>query len=186
MVLPSQLELEILESAALEDMQHMRQVMQESQALGVRFALDDFGTGYSSLSYLKRLPAETIKIDQSFVQGVLDDREDITLVSAIVALAQAFERDVLAEGVETIAQGQRLLALGCELAQGFGIARPMPAQDVVAFALGYTTAFATDPRRQRCVPPLRCKPRRHSSGHVRVMVKLLLLKGALCRNLIWS
>jgi diguanylate cyclase (GGDEF)-like protein/PAS domain S-box-containing protein len=141
MVLPSQLELEILESAALEDMQHMRQVMQESQALGVRFALDDFGTGYSSLSYLKRLPAETIKIDQSFVQGVLDDREDITLVSAIVALSQAFERDVLAEGVETIAQGQRLLALGCELAQGFGIARPMPAQDVAAFVLGYQNIF---------------------------------------------
>jgi diguanylate cyclase (GGDEF)-like protein/PAS domain S-box-containing protein len=141
MVLPSQLELEILESAALEDMQHMRQVMQEAQLLGVRFALDDFGTGYSSLSYLKRLPAETIKIDQSFVQGVLDDQEDITLVSAIVALAHAFERDVLAEGVETIAQGQRLLALGCELAQGFGIARPMPAQEVAAFALGYTNIF---------------------------------------------
>ena len=145
MVLPSQLELEILESAALEDMQHMRQVMQESQALGVRFALDDFGTGYASLSYLKCLPAETIKIDQSFVQGVLDNQEDITLVSAIVALAQAFERDVLAEGVETIAQGQRLLALGCERAQGFGIARPMPAQDVAAFALGYNNPFCDPP-----------------------------------------
>ena len=145
MVLPSQLELEILESAALEDMQHMRQVMQESQALGVRFALDDFGTGYASLSYLKCLPAETIKIDQSFVQGVLDNQEDITLVSAIVALAQAFERDVLAEGVETIAQGQRLLALGCERAQGFGIARPMPAQDVAAFALGYNNPFCDLP-----------------------------------------
>ena len=145
MVLPSQLELEILESAALEDMQHMRQVMQESQALGVRFALDDFGTGYSSLSYLKCLPAETIKIDQSFVQGVLDDREDITLVSAIVALARAFDREVLAEGVETIAQGQRLLALGCEQAQGFGIARPMPAHDVAAFALGYKNVFSVPP-----------------------------------------
>ena len=136
---------EILESAALEDMQHMRQVMQESQALGVRFALDDFGTGYSSLSYLKCLPAETIKIDQSFVQGVLDDREDITLVSAIVALARAFDREVLAEGVETIAQGQRLLALGCEQAQGFGIARPMPAHDVAAFALGYKNVFSVPP-----------------------------------------
>lgn len=157
MVLPSQLELEILESAALDDMQHMRQVMQESQALGVRFALDDFGTGYSSLSYLKRLPAETIKIDQSFVQGVLDDQEDITLVSAIVALAQAFERDVLAEGVETIAQGQRLLALGCELAQGYGIARPMPAQDVAAFARGYKNIFTEllcDAHRSSVVSPL--------------------------------
>ena len=145
MVLPTQLELEILESTALEDMQHMRQVMQESQALGVRFSLDDFGTGFSSLSYLKRLPAETIKIDQSFVQGVLDDREDTTLVSAIVALARAFDRDVLAEGVETIAQGQRLLALGCELAQGFGIARPMPAQEVAAFVQSYASTFGNAP-----------------------------------------
>ncbi|OYT91843.1 MAG: sensor domain-containing diguanylate cyclase [Burkholderiales bacterium PBB3] len=142
MILPSQLELEILESAALADMQHMRQVMQESQALGVRFALDDFGTGFSSLSYLKALPAETIKIDQSFVQGIMDDREDMTLVGAIVALAKAFDRALVAEGVETVAQGQRLVALGCECAQGFAIARPMPANEVVAFARAYKNIFS--------------------------------------------
>jgi len=133
-VSPARLELEILETAALEDMQHMRHVMQGCQALGVRFALDDFGTGYSSLSYLKRLPAESIKIDQSFVHGILDDADDLTLVSAIVALAKALQRHVVAEGVETAAHAARLLELGCERAQGFGIARPMPAHEVLDWA----------------------------------------------------
>ncbi|UCV01233.1 EAL domain-containing protein [Acidovorax radicis] len=144
-VSPSRLELEILESAALEDMQYMRSMMQSCQALGVRFALDDFGTGYSSLSYLKRLPAETIKIDQSFVRGILDDEDDLTLVSAIVALAAAFQRHVVAEGVETDEHCAKLLMLGCERAQGFGIARPMPAHDVSAWARDYATRHAAFP-----------------------------------------
>ena len=131
------LELEILESAVLQDIQHMREVMQGCQALGVCFALDDFGTGFSSLSYLKRLPAETIKIDRMFVDGILDDPEDSTLVSAIVALAKAFERTVIAEGVETPDQARKLLALGCELGQGYGIAKPMPAQAVASWAAAY-------------------------------------------------
>lgn len=134
---PTMLELEILESAALEDVQHMCNVMESCQALGVRFSLDDFGTGFSSLSYLKRLPAETIKIDQSFVRGILDSHDDLTLVSAIVALAKAFHRHVIAEGVETEAQGQRLQELGCELGQGFGIGRPMPAWEVALWASDY-------------------------------------------------
>lgn len=136
-VSPSRLELEILESAALEDIQYMRSMMQSCQALGVRFALDAFGTGFSSLSYLKRLPAETIKIDQSFVRGILDDEDDLTLVNAIIALSTAFGRRVVAEGVETAEQGAKLLELGCEQAQGFGIARPMPAQEVRAWVLDY-------------------------------------------------
>ena len=144
-VSPSRLELEILESAALEDMQYMRNMMQSCQALGVRFALDDFGTGYSSLSYLKRLPAETIKIDQSFVRGILEDEDDLTLVSAIVALAAAFQRYVVAEGVETQEHCAKLLTLGCERAQGYGIARPMPAQDVRAWVLDYTARHASAP-----------------------------------------
>ncbi|APW42937.1 EAL domain-containing protein [Rhodoferax saidenbachensis] len=135
------LELEILESAILQDIPHMRQVMQGCQALGVCFALDDFGTGFSSLSYLKRLPAETIKIDRMFVDGILDDAEDITLVSAIVALAKAFERSVIAEGVETSAQASKLLALGCELGQGYGIARPMPPEAIVGWAAAYGKTF---------------------------------------------
>lgn len=141
-VSPTRLELEILESAALEDMQYMRHMMQSCQALGVRFALDDFGTGFSSLSYLKSLPAETIKIDQSFVRGILDDEDDLTLVCAIVALAAAFQRHAVAEGVETAEQAARLLELGCERAQGFGIARPMPAHEVLSWARGHTTRHA--------------------------------------------
>ncbi|WP_119964787.1 EAL domain-containing protein [Simplicispira lacusdiani] len=142
-VSPAQLELEILESAALEDVNYMRGMMQSCQALGVRFALDDFGTGFSSLSYLKRLPAETIKIDQSFVKGILEDHDDLTLVSAIVGLATAFQRKVIAEGVETQAHCEKLLHLGCELAQGYGIARPMPADKVPEWAQGYRAATAT-------------------------------------------
>ncbi|MNV51750.1 Cyclic di-GMP phosphodiesterase Gmr [compost metagenome] len=119
--------------------------MQSCQALGVRFALDDFGTGYSSLAYLKRLPAETIKIDQSFVRGILNDEDDLTLVSAIVALAAAFQRHVVAEGVETEEHCAKLLMLGCERAQGFGIARPMPAHDVCAWARDYAARHAAIP-----------------------------------------
>ncbi len=149
-VSPARLELEILESAALQDMQYMRSMMQSCQALGVRFALDDFGTGFSSLSYLKRLPAETIKIDQSFVQGILHDGDDLTLVNAIVTLAQAFGRHVIAEGVETQSHCDRLLALGCERAQGFGIAPPMPAHEVLAWTQAYEKAH---PRKATATRP---------------------------------
>jgi EAL domain-containing protein (putative c-di-GMP-specific phosphodiesterase class I) len=100
------------------------------QALGVRFALDDFGTGYSSLTHLRHLPAEVIKIDQSFVRDMLDDPDDLAIVQSVIGLAFAFHRDVIAEGVETAAHGRRLLEMGCEMAQGYGIARPMPAADV--------------------------------------------------------
>ncbi|MDD2180022.1 EAL domain-containing protein [Acidovorax sp. D2M1] len=141
-VSPTRLELEILESAALEDMQYMRHMMQSCQALGVRFALDDFGTGFSSLSYLKRLPAETIKIDQSFVRGILEDGDDLTLVKAIVALAAAFHRHVVAEGVETAEHCAKLLELGCERAQGYGVARPMPAGDVLPWARDHAARYA--------------------------------------------
>ena len=141
-VSPARLELEILESAALEDMQYMRRMMQSCQALGVRFALDDFGTGFSSLSYLKRLPAETIKIDQSFVRGILEDGDDLTLVQAIVALAAAFHRHVVAEGVETAEHSAKLLELVCERAQGYGIARPMPAADVLSWARDHAARHA--------------------------------------------
>ncbi|WP_367849288.1 putative bifunctional diguanylate cyclase/phosphodiesterase [Rhodoferax sp. WC2427] len=136
-VSPSMLELEILESAALEDVQHMRSVMAACQQLGVQFALDDFGTGYSSLAYLKRLPANTLKIDQAFVRDMLEDPDDLTLVEAVVGLAKAFNRKVIAEGVETVEHGLLLLQLGCDLAQGYGIARPMPADTVAAWATDF-------------------------------------------------
>jgi len=129
----------------------MRRMMQSCQAQGVRFALNDFGTGFSSLSYLKRLPAEMIKTDQSFVRGILEDGGDLTLVKAIVALAAAFHRHVVAEGVETAEHCAKLLELGCERAQGYGIAKPMPAADVLPWARDHTA------------PALQEAARRHAS-----------------------
>jgi diguanylate cyclase (GGDEF)-like protein/PAS domain S-box-containing protein len=124
------LELEILETSALQDISQVSETMNACHDLGVRFALDDFGTGYSSLTYLKRLPAHMIKIDQSFVRDMLVDADDLAIVEGIVGLAKTFRREVIAEGVETIAHGVALLQLGCELAQGYGIARPMPSGDI--------------------------------------------------------
>ena len=124
---PKNLELEILETSALEDINQVSTAIHACQALGVSFALDDFGTGYSSLAYLKRLPAELLKIDQSFVRDMLDDTDDLAIIQGIIGLATAFQRLVIAEGVETVDHGKKLLSIGCELAQGYGIARPMPA-----------------------------------------------------------
>lgn len=123
------LELEILETSVLEDMAEVSDIMHACRAAGVRFALDDFGTGYSSLTYLKHLPAELLKIDQSFVRHMLGNPDDLAIVKGVIGLATAFGREVIAEGVESAAHGERLLALGCEMAQGYGIARPMPAAD---------------------------------------------------------
>ncbi|MEI6412659.1 MAG: EAL domain-containing protein, partial [Pseudomonadota bacterium] len=132
---PDYLELEVLESSALEDMAQVTRVMRVCREIGVRFALDDFGTGYSSLTYLRRLPADVLKIDQSFVRDMLDDPDDLAIVKGVVGLATAFRRQVIAEGVETVAHGELLLALGCQLAQGYGIARPMPAVALPAWVM---------------------------------------------------
>ena len=128
---PGCLELEILETAALDDIDRVTRVMQACQQLGVQFALDDFGTGYSSLTYLKSLPAQTLKIDKSFVIGMLRDAEDLAIVTGIIDLTRTFGRQVIAEGVESLQHGQKLLQLGCENAQGFAIARPMSADAFV-------------------------------------------------------
>ncbi|WP_293751257.1 EAL domain-containing protein [uncultured Paraglaciecola sp.] len=127
---PHRLELEILETSVLSDINRVSAAMNACHDLSVRFALDDFGTGYSSLDHLRHLPAHMIKIDQSFVRDMLDDADDLAIVKGVVGLAKAFQRDVIAEGVETIAHGVALLQLGCELAQGYAIARPMPAADI--------------------------------------------------------
>jgi hypothetical protein len=108
-------------------MDRVSKIIDECSRLGVTFSLDDFGTGYSSLSYFKRLPADTLKIDQSFVRDMLRDTEDLAIVDGIIGLTEAFRRKVLAEGVETVDHGIALLCLGCDLAQGYGIAKPMPA-----------------------------------------------------------
>jgi len=128
-VRPGDLALEVLESSALDDLIRVSQIIKDCQDIGVSFALDDFGTGYSSLTYLKRLPVSQLKIDQSFVRDMLDDPDDLAILDAVIGLAAAFRRGIIAEGVETLEQGELLLELGCELAQGYGIGRPMPAAD---------------------------------------------------------
>jgi diguanylate cyclase (GGDEF)-like protein/PAS domain S-box-containing protein len=129
-VAPDNFELEILETAALDDLTQVSRVIETCRGYGVRFAIDDFGTGYSSLTYLKQLQVGTLKIDQTFVRDMLEDPDDLAIVDGIVGLAASFRRDVIAEGVETIAHGRLLLELGCDAAQGYGIARPMPAEQL--------------------------------------------------------
>jgi len=123
---PNSLRLEVLETSALQDMEGVANVIRACAALNIEFALDDFGTGYSSLTYLRRLPAQELKIDQSFVRDMLINPEDRTIVEGVISLAKAFGRSVVAEGVETTEHGTVLLQLGCEQAQGYGVARPMP------------------------------------------------------------
>ncbi|WP_218942702.1 EAL domain-containing protein [Rhodoferax sp. BLA1] len=131
------LELEVLETTALDEIDAVAAVIRECAAMGVSFALDDFGTGYSSLTYLKRLPAQVLKIDQSFVRDMLDDPEDRAIVEGVLGLARAFGREAVAEGAETAAHCRLLLRVGCDLAQGYGIARPMPADAVLNWVEGW-------------------------------------------------
>jgi len=136
---PAHLQLEILESSALGDTQTINTIIKSCQDnLGVKVALDDFGTGYSSLTHLRNLPAEIIKIDKSFVFDILDDPDDYKIVDGIIGLADSFNRDVIAEGVETVEHGLMLLIMGCDSAQGYGIARPMPANELLTWIKNYT------------------------------------------------
>ena len=129
-VQPSQLELEVLETSALGDLGAVSALLHQCRELGVHTSLDDFGTGYSSLTYLKHLPTQVLKIDQSFVRGMLDDPSDSAILQGVLGLAQALGRLVIAEGVETSAHAQMLLRLGCVHGQGYAIARPMPAEQI--------------------------------------------------------
>jgi EAL domain-containing protein (putative c-di-GMP-specific phosphodiesterase class I) len=126
---PAALQLEVLESSMLNDLEEVSGIMQRSRQLGVSFALDDFGPGYSSLAYLKHLPASVLKIDQSFVREMMESSDDLSIISGVIGMAKAFGLQVIAEGVESIEHGNLLLRLGCEQAQGYGIARPMPADE---------------------------------------------------------
>jgi hypothetical protein len=137
---PHSLEIEVLESTAMLDVDAAIAVFERCHELGVTIALDDFGSGHSSLSYFRRLPVDTLKIDQMFVQSVMGDAEDLAVVESVVRLTQAFNRKLIAEGVESVEIGMLLLNLGCSVGQGFGIAHPMPAEDVPA----WITAFKPD------------------------------------------
>ncbi len=137
---PNWLELEILETAALDDVAAISRLIEECRQLGVRFALDDFGTGYSSLTYLKHLPVQVLKIDQSFVRDLLVDADARAIVEGVIGLSVAFRREVIAEGVETEAHSHRLIQLGCDFAQGYGIARPMPPERIPEWIADWTSS----------------------------------------------
>ncbi|WP_208630502.1 EAL domain-containing protein [Ectopseudomonas oleovorans] len=127
---PHRLELELTESQLVQDIEALINKMGQLRARGVRFSLDDFGTGYSSLSYLKRLPLDQLKIDRSFVRDLLDNASDTAIVRTILALGQALELRVIAEGVESQAQRDALLRLGCRHFQGYLYGVPQPAEQI--------------------------------------------------------
>lgn len=131
------LQMEILESSAMLDIGQISDTIEQCRSMGIDFALDDFGTGYSSLTYLRRLPAQTLKIDRSFVGDMLSDENDMKIVEGILRLAEAFDRVVIAEGVESIEHGSELVRLGCRYAQGYIVARPMGPEAITEWLAQY-------------------------------------------------
>jgi EAL domain-containing protein (putative c-di-GMP-specific phosphodiesterase class I) len=126
---PHRLTVVITETAVLEDIDEAVRVLDRLKQLGLKVAVDDFGTGYASLGYLKRLPVDSLKIDRSFVTGVGAGGEDAKIAAAVIGLAAALDLKVVAEGIETVAQLQALIDLGCRYGQGYLFARPQPAAD---------------------------------------------------------
>ena len=135
---PTYLTLEITENLMMLESEEVITCLHGLKELGVGLSVDDFGTGYSSLSYLKQFPVDLLKIDRSFVKGVPDDRDDVSLVKAILAMARSLNIGVVAEGVETEAQREFLLALGCSHMQGYRFDPPLPAAEILR-------KFAPDP-----------------------------------------
>ena len=127
---PSQLELEVTESLLATNIDHAIKLLTELQDLGLSIAIDDFGTGYSSLSYLKQLPLDKLKIDRAFVKDIPDDKDDMQITSAIVAMAHSLGLKVVAEGVETSEQDDYLKELTCEFGQGYLYDKPISAEDL--------------------------------------------------------
>jgi diguanylate cyclase (GGDEF)-like protein/PAS domain S-box-containing protein len=126
------LKLELTESLLLDNIEDTINTMNVLKSMGLQFSLDDFGTGYSSLQYLKRLPLDQIKIDQSFVRDLATDNNDKAIVRTVIAMARSLNLDVIAEGVETEEQRQRLFDKGCSHYQGYLFSKPLPIQDFLA------------------------------------------------------
>lgn len=141
-IAPADLQLEVLESSMLSDLDAVSEAMRRARRLGVSFALDDFGTGYSSLAYLRHLPTNVLKIDQSFIREMMSSTDDLSIISAVIGMAKAFGMQIIAEGVESIEQGNLLLKLGCYQGQGYGIARPMPADQLIDWVQNWKTPSA--------------------------------------------
>jgi EAL domain-containing protein (putative c-di-GMP-specific phosphodiesterase class I) len=130
------LELEITESSLMHNVGEVTSTLKQLSALGVRLAIDDFGTGYSSLSYLRHFPVHKLKIDQSFIQDIGSDERGMGVVITIIALAKTLGLDVIAEGVETQAQLDRLTAEGCSYVQGYLFSKPLPVELVALYLTG--------------------------------------------------
>ncbi|EDO29253.1 predicted protein [Nematostella vectensis] len=127
------LELEVTETGLMEDINTAAQHLLSLRRSGALIAIDDFGTGYSSLSYLKSLPLDKIKIDKSFVQDLLEDEDDATIVRAIIQLGKSLGMQVIAEGVETVEQEAYIMAQGCNEGQGYLYSKPLPARELTAY-----------------------------------------------------
>jgi EAL domain-containing protein (putative c-di-GMP-specific phosphodiesterase class I) len=134
------LEIELTESALMLHAAKTVALLQRLKGLGIQISIDDFGTGYSSLAYLKRFPINTIKIDQTFVRDITTDPDDAAITVAIISLAHSLKLKVVAEGVETREQLEFLRARGCDQAQGYLLARPMPA-DAITTLLGASVSW---------------------------------------------
>jgi EAL domain-containing protein (putative c-di-GMP-specific phosphodiesterase class I) len=132
-IAPDHLELELTESVVMANAEQSVRILGELKSIGVRLAIDDFGTGYSSLAYLKRLPIDTLKIDQEFVGDITIDPDDAAITSTIITMAHSLQLEVVAEGVETPEQLAFLRAQGCDEIQGHWLSMPLPAEACLAF-----------------------------------------------------
>jgi diguanylate cyclase (GGDEF)-like protein len=136
-VLPEQLEIEITESAPLLNLAGAKTVLKACQGLGVRITLDDFGTGNASMTYLQQLPAQAIKVDQSFVRDMINDPKDLAIVAAVITASRMLGLDVIAEGVETADHAALLNKMGCSHLQGYLFSKPLPAEDIPAWIASF-------------------------------------------------
>jgi EAL domain-containing protein (putative c-di-GMP-specific phosphodiesterase class I) len=128
--------LDVTETVYVKALEGNTGALSRLREMGVGISIDDFGTGYSSLAYLKRLPADALKIDRSFVAGLGEDIEDTAIVGMIVELAHTLGMEVVGEGVETEEQAELLREMGCDMAQGYYFSKPMPPEEVPGFLAG--------------------------------------------------
>jgi EAL domain-containing protein (putative c-di-GMP-specific phosphodiesterase class I) len=152
------LSFELTENALFADMEHAVEVLEQLRGMGIGIELDDFGTGYSSLSYLKRLPLDVLKLDGSLVKESTGDSRDAAIVRAVIAMAKTLSLTVIAEGVETQAQRDFLAQEGCDVLQGYLLARPMPFSELSALLTAATTQRGDE------LTPAPFGPRMRASG----------------------
>jgi EAL domain-containing protein (putative c-di-GMP-specific phosphodiesterase class I) len=155
---PHYLKLEITESAIMDNVDAVTDVLLQLRERGIQLGIDDFGTGYSSLSYLHRFPIMALKVDRSFVSRMGDDRENLEIVRTIVSLAHNLKMDVVAEGVETVEQLAQLRALGCELGQGYLFSKPVNCEIAETLLERTEQSWTSSPRQTAAKPPAATEP----------------------------